>query len=426
MIIQQDYKMQPKAGDKVRVLTEKEEFIGVLMPRPEILDKDVTVVKLDNGYNIGIDNKKIKKIDLLEPYKPKKPEKAALKPKPHLPNITILSTGGTISSKIDYKTGGVYADYTAEDFVAMMPELASIANLKAKKIMSIMSEDMAAKEWQAIAKEVEKELNSGADGVVVTQGTDTLHYSTAAVSFMLKDLNKPVIFTAAQRSIDRGSSDAFMNLVCAITAAAKFDAAEVMTCMHATTDDDYCLLIRGTKVRKMHTSRRDAFRPINDLPIAKIFENTDIEIINKNYKKRSEKGKVKAETNFEENIGLIYTYPGIKSESLDGYKGIVLTGTGLGNLPQRLFKKIEKLDIPVVIAPETIYGRVHPLVYTNLRQLSIRLGCIFVEDMLPETAYVKLGYILGKTKNKDKVKELMLSNIAGEITDRSLDEEFLY
>ena len=213
---------EPKSGDRVRVLTEKEEFIGTLMPRPEILDKDVTVVKLDNGYNIGVDNKKIKKIELIEKYAPKKPAKKELKPKDYLPNITILSTGGTISSKIDYKTGGVYADYTAEDFVAMMPELAVIANLKAKKVMSMMSEDMNAKDWLVIAKEVEKELNSGADGVVITQGTDTLHYSTAALSFLLKDLNKPVVFTAAQRSIDRGSSDAFMNLVCAITAAAKF------------------------------------------------------------------------------------------------------------------------------------------------------------------------------------------------------------
>jgi len=417
--------MLPKSGDRVKVLTEKEEFIGILMPRPEILDKDITVVKLDNGYNIGIDNKKIKSIELVEKYAPKKPAKKELKKKDYLPNITIISTGGTISSKIDYKTGGVYADYTAEDFVAMMPELASIANLKAKKIMSIMSEDMGPKEWLVIAKEVEKELNEGADGVVITQGTDTLHYSTAAASFLLKDLTKPVVFTAAQRSIDRGSSDAFMNLVCAVTAAAKFDAAEVMTCMHGTTNDDFCLLIRGTKVRKMHTSRRDAFRPINDLPIAKIYEDGKIEIINEKYKKRSE-GKVKAETKFEENVGLIYLYPGIKSESLDGYEGIVLTATGLGNLPQRLFKKIEKLDVPVVIAAETIYGRVHPLVYTNLRQLSIRLGCIFVEDMHPETAYVKLCYVLAKTKDKNKVKELMLSNIAGEITERSLDKEFLY
>ncbi|MBD3355047.1 Glu-tRNA(Gln) amidotransferase subunit GatD, partial [Candidatus Woesearchaeota archaeon] len=306
---------KPKIGDKVKVLTKKEEFVGILMPRPDILEKDITIVKLDNGYNIGIDNKKIEKIELIKVYKPKTPAKTAVKPKDYLPNITVLSAGGTISSKIDYRTGGVYADYTAEDFIAMMPELASIANLKAKKIMSVMSEDMTSKDWLKIAKEIEKELNSGADGVVVTQGTDTLHFSTSALSFLLKDLNKPVVFTAAQRSIDRGSSDAYMNLLCAITAAAKFDAAEVMCCMHATTSDDYCYLIKGTKVRKMHTSRRDAFRPINDLPIAKISENGDINIISGNYNKKSEeKTNVKAATKFEEKIALVTAYPGMNPD----------------------------------------------------------------------------------------------------------------
>ncbi len=423
---------KPKTGDKVKVLTEKEEFVGILMPRPDILDKDITVVKLDNGYNIGINNKKIKNVELIKPYSPKKPKKEKIKPKDYLPNITIISTGGTISSKVDYRTGGVYADYTAEDFISMMPELASIANLKAKKIMSVMSEDMTSKDWIKIAKEAEKELNSGADGVVITQGTDTLHFSTAAVSFLLKDLNKPVIFTAAQRSIDRGSSDAYMNLFCAITAAAKFDAAEVMCCMHATTSDDYCYLIKGTKVRKMHTSRRDAFRPINDLPIAKISENGDIEIINGNYKKKTEKEtKVKAATKFEEKIALVYVYPGADPEIIDhyikkGYKGIVIGATALGHTPKNFLKHIEKAvkkDIPVVIATQTLYGRVHPLVYARLRQLSIKLKCIFAEDMLPETAYVKLGYVLANYK---KVKEKMLENIAGEITKRSNEKTFLY
>jgi len=421
-----------KTGDKVKVLTEKEEFVGILMPRPDILDENITVVKLDNGYNIGIENKKIKDIKLIEKYKPKKEKKKKIKKKDYLPNITILSAGGTISSKVDYRTGGVYADYTAEDFIAMMPELASIANIKAKKIMSKMSEDMAPKDWLKIAKEVEKELNSGADGVVVTQGTDTLHFSTSALSFLLKDLNKPVIFTAAQRSIDRGSSDAYMNLLCAITAAAKFDAAEVMCCMHATTSDDYCYLIKGTKVRKMHTSRRDAFRPINDLPIAKISENGDIEIINGNYNKKSEQEtKVKAATKFEEKIALVYVYPGANPEIMDyyinkGYKGIVIGATALGHTPKNFLKQIEKAvkkDIPVVIATQTLYGRVHPLVYARLRQLSIKLKCIFAEDMLPETAYTKLGYVLANYK---KVKEKMLENISGEITKRSIDKTFLY
>ncbi len=415
-------------GDKVKIITKDEEFEGILMPRPEILDKDVSVVKLDNGYNIGIDNKKIKKVELIEKYSPKKSSKSGLKPKKGLPNVTILSVGGTISSKVDYKTGGVYADYTAEDFVTMMPELADIANLKAKKIMSIMSEDMVPKDWILIAKEAEKELNSGADGVVVTQGTDTLHFTSAALSFLLKDLSKPVVLTAAQRSIDRGSSDAFMNLVCAVTAAAKFNAAEVMTCMHGTTNDDYCLLIRGTKVRKMHTSRRDAFRPINDAPLAKVFEDGKIEVISDDIKERKD-SKVKAIDKFEGNIGLVYVYPGIKPDVLDAFKnhkGLVIAATGLGNVPAALFKKIEELNIPIVISPQTVYGRVHALVYANLRELSIKLGCIFTEDISAETAYVKLGYVLSQTSKDDEIKELMLMNIAGEITERSDNKTFLY
>lgn len=425
--------MAANPGDKVKIITDEEEFEGILMPRPDILDKDITVIKLDSGYNIGINNKKIKKIETLEKYTPKKQSKSELKQKKGLPTVSVLSTGGTISSKIDYRTGGTIADYTAEDFVEMMPELADVANIKAKKIMSVMSEDFSNKEWSLIAKEVLKELNSGADGVVITEGTDTLHFTAQALSFFLKDLNKPVIITGAQRSIDRGSSDSFMNLFCAITAAAKSDIAEVMTCLHGTTNDDYCLLIRGTKVRKMHTSRRDAFRPINDLPLAKVFENGKIEIINPNLKKKNN-GKVAVDDGFENKTALIQIYPGMDPEIIDfyakkGYKGIVLAATALGHVPQILYPHIEKAiekKIPVVIASQTLYGRVHPLVYSALRMLSIKLNCIFVEDMLPETAYIKLGYVLAKTNNLKDVRKLMLTDMAGEITERSDDKSFLY
>jgi len=438
--------MNAKPGDKVKIITEKEEFEGILMPRPELLEKGFTVIKLDNGYNIGIEDKKIKKIEILKEYKPKKDKKVKLPFNKNLPTISILSTGGTISSRIDYKTGGVQSDimkaagvqsdYTAEDFVEMMPELTKIANLKTKKIMSVMTEDFTNKEWSLIAKEIAKELDKS-EGIVVTMGTDTLHIAASALSFFLKDLNKPVIITAAQRSIDRGSSDAFMNLICAITAAAKSDIAEFTTCLHGTTNDDYCLLNRGTKVRKMHTSRRDAFRPINDLPLAKVYPDGKIEIINKNYKKKGA-GKVKIDDKFEEKTALIQVYPGMDPKVIDFYinecyKGIVLAATALGHVPTNgpksvipnIKKAIDK-KISIVIASQTLYGRVHPLVYTNLRKLSIELGCIFVEDMLPETAYVKLGWVLAKTKDPEKVKELMLTNIAGEISERSLDKEFLY
>jgi glutamyl-tRNA(Gln) amidotransferase subunit D len=265
-----------------------------------------------------------------------------------------------------------------------------------------------------------------------------MHFTTAALSFFLKDLSKPVIFTAAQRSIDRGSSDAFMNLICSVAAAAKSDIAEVMTCMHGTTNDDYCILIRGSKVRKMHTSRRDAFRPVNELPLAKVYSDGKIEITNKNYNKRSDK-KVTLENRFEDKTALIQIYPGMDPEIIDfyvkkGYKGIVISATALGHTPTEAsplnllpaIKKAIDKGVAVVIASQTLYGRVHPYVYTNLRKLSIDLSCIFVEDMLPETAYIKLGWVLSQTTKPEKIREAMLTNVAGEITERTENNTFLY
>ena len=431
--------MKPEAGDVVKVHTSEQVYEGILMPRPEIFERDHTIIKLDNGYNIGIENKKIEKIEVIKKYEPKKEHKAKLSSKKNLPTVSILSFGGTISSKVDYRTGGVYADYTAEDFVEMLPELKDAANLKAEKVMSVMSEDFDSETWKLMAKRIAKELNDDeVSGVIVTQGTDTLHFSTAAMSFFLRNLNKPVVFTAAQRSIDRGSSDAFPNLLCAVHAAAKFDGATVVTCMHGTSNDGFCILNRGTKVRKMHTSRRDAFRPINELPLAKIFEDGKIEILNKNYSKRNN-GKAEVADNFEHKTALVYVYPGMDPEILDyyrkeKYKGLVIAATGLGhvstlNPKHSLVKKIKELTdngIPVIITSQTLYGRVHPFVYSPLRKLSIELNCIFAEDMLPEVAYIKLGWVLPQAKNIEEVKEMMLTNYAGEITERSGEGVFLY
>ena len=431
--------MKPEYGDVVKIHTDEQAYEGILMPRPEIFEKGYAVVKLGNGYNIGIDEKRINKIEVIKKYEKKKEEKRKLSRKKGLPLVSTLSFGGTISSKVDYKTGGVYADYTAEDFVAMLPELEHIANLRAEKVMGIMSEDMAPEEWQLMARRIAKELNDKeVAGVVVTQGTDTLHFSTAAISFFLRNLNKPVVFTASQRSIDRGSSDAFTNLLCAVNAAAKFDGAAVVTCLHGTSDDNYCILNRGTKVRKMHTSRRDAFRPINELPLAKVYEDGKIEILNGNYKKRND-GKITVDDKFEQKTALVYVYPGMNPDILDyyrkeKYRGIVIAATALGHVPTinprySLMKKLKEMidsDIAVVISTQTIYGRVHPYVYTNLRKLSVQLNCIFAEDMLPETAYVKLGWVLAQAHNIDEVREMMLINYAGEISERTDEKAFLY
>jgi len=431
--------MKPESGDNVKVFTKDQTYEGILMPRPDIFEKGYIVVKLDNGYNIGIDEKRIKKIDVIKKYEQKKVQKEKSTHKKGLPTVSILSFGGTISSKVDYKTGGTYAEYTAEDFVEMLPELNHIANLRTEKVTGFMSEDMCPEDWQLMAKRIAKELNDNeVKGVVVTQGTDTLHFSTAAISFFLKNINKPVVFTAAQRSIDRGSSDAASNLLCAVNAAANFDGAAVVTCMHGTSNDNYCILNRGTKVRKMHSSRRDAFRPINELPLAEVHEDGKIKILNKNYSKRTD-SKVTVQDEFENKTALIYVYPGINPDILDyylekKYKGIVIAATGLGHVPTinpkySFLSKLKKLldnNVAVIISTQTGYGRVHPYVYTNLRKLSLELDCIFVEDMLPETAYVKLGWVLGQTHKMDEIKKMMLINYAGEMSERIDEYAFLY
>jgi len=429
--------MPAEVGDRVKVICKDEVVEGILIQRPEILPQNIVVVKLDSGYNMGIEKRKIRRIEVVQKYKPaKKKELKKLRINPKLPTVAVLSIGGTISSRIDYRTGGVSADFSAEDLVEMVPELKNVANIKAKKIMSRMSEDLGPSDWVFIAKEVVKALKT-ADGVVVTQGTDTFHYSTAALSFIIKGLNKPVVFTAAQRSIDRGSSDAFMNLLCAVTAASKFNCAEVLSCMHGTTNDDYCLLARGTKVRKMHSSRRDAFRPINEKEIARVFPDGRIEEINPDYKKRDNNSKVFVDEKLQEKVAMVLVYPNMDPGIIDyyvnkGYKGIILSATALGHVPaeskKSLMPAIEraiKKGVAIVIASQTIYGHVHPYVYTNLRKLSIELKSIFVEDMLPEVAYVKLMHVLGKTRKPDEIKELMLNNIAGEITESEPLDVFL-
>ncbi|MBW2979249.1 Glu-tRNA(Gln) amidotransferase GatDE subunit D [Candidatus Woesearchaeota archaeon] len=425
-----------EAGDEVEIiLKDGTRYKGILMPRPALYKDDHVVLKLPNGYNIGIEKKKVKEIKLVKKYEEKKAKKEKTKKNPSLPNVLLISCGGTISSRVDYRTGGVYADYTAEDFVAMCPELAEIANIDAKQLMQIMSEDMNHEEWIKIAEAVFDALQRY-DGVVVTQGTDTLHYTTAALSFFLRNIGKPVIVTGAQRSIDRPSSDAFMNLICSVIAA-KSDLAGVYCCMHGTINDDFCYLLRGTKVRKMHTSRRDAFRPINDLPMAKIFPSGKLELIQSCPKRTNNIGKLEAF--FEPKVALVYVYPGMDPEIISFYrkkkfKGLVLAATALGHVPtsKKRYSLIPELKkaiadgMIVVIASQTLYGRVHPYVYTNLRKLSMELGCVFASDMLPEAAYIKLGWLLGKYRDKEKIKELMQYNFAGEINDRHLPDMFLF
>lgn len=410
--------MKPKAGDKVKVETTDGTFEGTLLPRPELLGDDITVLKLTTGYNIGIENKKIKQITVLGTHETKETTLPKQKKNSSLPTVAILSTGGTIASRVDYLTGGVKANLKAEDFLALCPELADIANIETSDVLHMMSEDATTADWQKIAQAVHDVIDK-VNGVVITHGTDTMHFTSAALSFLLKDLTKPVIITGAQRSIDRGSSDAFMNLVCAVQAAAKWNGAEVAVCMHATSNDDYCHLLRGTKVRKMHTSSRDAFKPVNTKPLAKVYPDGKIEKIS-DVKARS-KGKVSLRK-IGGTAALVYAYPDMDPGIIDYHvkqkvDAIIFAGTGLGHVPlnnnfslEPALQKAKKAGARIYVCTQTLNGSVHPYVYANLRKLSIGLGATFLGDMLPETAYAKA---LVATQEKDSQK-FMTDNIAGE------------
>lgn len=427
-----------KPGDKVKVVCKDEEITGVLMPSEAA---DSVIVKLDSGYNMGIEKKKIREIKVLEPLKEAK-EKVSEKTRqnPKLPTIAILHTGGTIASKVDYRTGGVIARFSPEELFGMFPELGKIANIKSRLISNMFSEDMRFAHYKLMAKAIEEEYDE-VDGIILTHGTDTMAYTSAALAFMLEGLGKPVIMVGAQRSSDRGSSDAAVNLICAAQFIANSDFAGVAICMHENSEDNDCLILPATKTRKLHSSRRDAFKAVNDTAIAKVhYKDGKVEFLKKEYGKRSG-SKLAVRDGMEEKVAILKVHPNMFPEQFSffkGYKGLVIEGTGLGQAPvgvpnelcrihEKNLKAIEELvksDTVVVMTSQTIFGRVHMHVYSNAIDL-VNVGVIPGEDMLAETAFIKLAWLLGNYP-KEKVKGLVVKDLRGEITERTeYEKEFI-
>ncbi len=416
-------------------------FKGILIPSSE---KDTIFIKLKSGYNIGILKSKIKEVKKLGKIKIERPEATQHKHNKALPTISILHTGGTVASEVDYSTGAVYPRFTPQEIVAKFPELGSAANIHSKLISNMFSEDMRFAHYNKIAKEIESEIKKGVNGIILTHGTDTMHYTSAALSFMLQDLPIPVILVGAQRSSDRGSSDAFLNLASAALFIAKTDFAGVAICMHANMNDNDCLILPGLKTRKMHSSRRDAFKAINAKPIARVNYYKQIaEFLTHDHKKISKGTKLKVHL-LRENlrIGIVRSHPSMHATELKAYSnfhGLILEGTGLGHFPvskidqktgenEKILSEIKKLakKMPVFMTTQTIFGRVNINVYSTGRKLQ-EAGVIGnYSDMTAETAFVKLAYLLSNHKNKEEVKRLMNENLHGEISKRIVgEEEFL-
>ncbi len=423
-------------GDKVKIILKDGAKEGILMPST---DENTIIIKLNSGYNIGIDKKNIKKIESVEAKLAKNQEKAGgISEKKGLPTIAILHTGGTIASSVDYRTGAVEAKFTPEDLIRMFPELKETANIRSRLVSNMWSDDMRFGHYNTLAIEVEKEAKQGVDGVIITHGTDTMHYTSAALAFALENLGIPVILAGAQRS-----SDAAMNLICAARFIAKADFAEVGICMHMNMSDDVCNILPGTKARKMHSSRRDAFKAINDKPIAYIDYNSgEIRFEKKDYNKKDKSRKIELKLfNEKLKVGILRIHTHMHPEQFlayRGFDGLVIEGSGLGHTPMDVIDDATKIHesirdaikelasyMPVVMATQTIFGRIDMSVYSKGRDL-MALGLLGnYSDMAAETAFIKLAWLLSNYK-REQVKDLVTRNFRGEITERSeIKEKFI-
>lgn len=424
-----------EVGDEVIVESRGRVFKGILMPRSELADENHIVIKLDNGYNVGLRFRKDTRITVLVKGKVQLFERPVEKVEARrgLPKVMILGTGGTIASRVDYKTGAVRAVYSPDELVEIFPELLEIAEIETKIIMNKYSEHLRIEDWIKMAKEVEKCISAGYDGVVIMHGTDLMGYTAAALSFSLQNLPIPVILVGSQRSSDRPSSDAALNLISAVKAAATAPIAEVMVAMHENTEDKSVVLHRGTRVRKNHTSRRDAFETIGAKPYARVINGKTIQILSNDYRVRDRARRVEVKAKFDRRAALLKFHPEFNPKIIDflvdeGYRGIVLEGTGLGHIGEYVFKSIENAisrGTLIFITSQCIWGRLNLNVYDTGRLL-LEMGVIPLEDMIPETAIVKLMWCLGQTSDKAKVLKLMLKNIAGEYTDISLPKEVIH
>ncbi|MBM3200479.1 Glu-tRNA(Gln) amidotransferase subunit GatD [Candidatus Woesearchaeota archaeon] len=430
-------------GDMVEIVTDAENYIGVMMPQ---VHEDTAIIKLKTGYNLGIDKKTIKDVKLLEKHPketPKTPKEQALSHKKGLKTVSILHMGGTISSAVDYKTGGVIAKFSPEEMLNLFPEIKEIANIRSRFVRQMMSDDMRFAHYNIISKEIEKEVKAGVDGVIITQGTDTMHYTSAALTFILECLPIPVILVGSQRSSDRGSSDAAMNLICACHFIAKTDFADVAICMHKDMEDKKCFILPATKTRKMHTSRRDAFRPMDTQPWAEVdYDTGNVTFINKDHKKKDPSRKLKLRL-IDENlkVGILKVHTNMYAREVEAYKGfdgLVIEGTGLGHAPitksdeftgenAKIFEAIKELikkGTVVVMAPQTLYGRLQMNVYSPGRKIQ-EIGVLGNgSDMTPETTFIKLSWLLSNYK-KDEVKDLITKDLRGEISTKVSGDEFL-
>ena len=411
-----------KEGCRLSVVRDDRTYEGILMPHHEFSAPDVLILKLSSGYNVGVRIFSDTRIEVVNrPDVPNKRESVQETVK-GLPNIVLIGTGGTIASYVDYRTGAVHPALSTTELVNAVPEIREIANVSARVLFSIFSENMNTEHWQALATAVAEEIGKGADAIIIPHGTDTMGYTAAALSFMLGNVNKPIVLVGAQRSSDRPSSDASSNLMAAARFCVKGKRSGVFVLMHDTMGDDSFAVHLGTRVRKMHTSRRDAFHSINALPVAIIDADGKVNVLS--HDRSGSNSKIELKTDLEKSVILLQYYPGMDPAIFKDIflksKGIVISGSGLGHVNENMVPLIKSAcdnGSIVVITSQCLSGSTNLNVYNTGRDM-MSAGAISVSDMLPETAYVKLMWVLANSSNLEEAKDKMRTPMADEMSDR--------
>jgi glutamyl-tRNA(Gln) amidotransferase subunit D len=403
-------------------------------------------MKLVNGYNISYPEVVVQTIEILDSVEIHEKEMITHIPQDEsLPLVHLIHTGGTIASKVDYKTGAVSARFEPDELLDAVPELRSIARIHAVKLGNMWSDDIRPRHWNRMLKATEEAFAEGAVGVVITHGTDTLHYTAAAMSYgWAGQGGRPsgrIVLTGSQRSPDRGSSDAAENLIAAVHWAANGpapsgygDAAVVV--LHADSSDGRCAVLPGCASRKYHSSRRGAFKAINQDPIAHILVNRDnatIEFV----EPRGHDARIETEspTYFDESIRIAefsagpHLHSDLVQAAIDsGYDALYFHGTGLGHLPIHDPENDSPENIKLrftledycksggiaILTTQAIHGPINLDVYSKGRDQQ-EIGIIGHGSLCPPSSgLVKLHHLLSVDGGRDAIAAGWDEDLCGE------------
>ncbi len=327
------------------------------------------------------------------------------------PKVLLLTTGGTITM-LKNTNGALQPCEDAASLIKAIPELSSLAEIEILPIVNIDSSNFTPSEWLKIAKAIFQRMKDF-DGFVVAHGTDTMCYTSAALSFMLQELNKPIVITGAQVPLEEIGSDGRSNLINAVRVAIS-NLAEVVIVFGSQ-------IIRGTRAKKVSAFDMQAFVSVNENPLGTI--GLSIKYDDSAHFRSKKKPLLRAF--LKDDIAMIPVYPGIKPQIIDylaqSHSGIVIEGYGAGNLPTDdniniipAIKSAIERNVPVVVCTQCILGSTEMELY-QVGRAALDVGAIPAMDMTPETTMVKLMWVLGQTDDLQSIDSMMQKSFVGEL-----------